>query len=287
MTVFTGEQGLVRLRRNAGSGAGFESRLNPDDVNVARKRFSFERSPHVFITGDRMEIATEDKSILELVAGHNYRDGAWYVHVDDTGGLRLYSNFDDAVNGSFANALPLIKPSATVEISAHTRDFRFNGLSQIQSWAITTSRQTIDTTVLGEEFVEQFSRGLISGQGQLTALWDYRKALCDSVKDCDGGEEPNYLCQLLLRLEQGARFDAEFYVLSNDDKSVWYEAECIITNVGLEFSPGLPVTSSIDFVMTGPISLHVGEPLGYVLQEDTEGIVLEEGNGLLALEEAL
>ena len=34
----------------------------------------------------------------------------------------------------------------------------------MRAWEITTSRQQVDTTTLGEEFVTKFSRGLISGQ---------------------------------------------------------------------------------------------------------------------------
>ena len=57
------------------------------------------------------EIGTQDQtSNLELVAD-DFPDGYWYCHVDDAGGIRLYDNFQDAVNGGRANALELVAPS--------------------------------------------------------------------------------------------------------------------------------------------------------------------------------
>ena len=36
----------------------------------------------------------------------------------------------------------------------------------MRSWEITTQRDTVDTTILGEEYKEYYDQGLVSGQGQ-------------------------------------------------------------------------------------------------------------------------
>ena len=86
------------------------------------------------ISGDRIEIYTADGSELELVDGHNFPDGMWHCHIDDAGGVRLYTEFEDAINGGFDKALVLVKPSATKQILVRTRDSRFQCLAQMQQW---------------------------------------------------------------------------------------------------------------------------------------------------------
>ena len=74
----------------------------------------------------------------------------------------------------------------------------------MQQWEITTSRTQVDTTVLGEEFVSQYTRGLISGQGSTTTFWDFKHEMCDPDGGSYNNEKPHYLCELLLRLKQGS-----------------------------------------------------------------------------------
>lgn len=284
MTIFLGEQGLVRLRRTAEDDGFLSSVLDADDVNAARRRFSFDFDHGALVTGDEVEIRTEDGSMLELVAGHNYPDGRWYMHVDDAGGIRLYRNFEDAINGGFKNAVDLVVPTRAIPIAVRTRMNRFRCLAQMRSWEFTTSRAAIDTTVLGDEFVNQFSRGLISGQGQLSCLWDYRQEPCDPMQPEERAEEANYLCQLLLRLQQGARFDGEFYITSATP-AVWYSAACIVTNVAMSFAPGAPVESRVEFVTSGRVELHTGQPDAFLLQQSGDTLLLEEHEGALLLED--
>ena len=78
-------------------------------------------------------------------------------------------------------------------------------------------------------------------------------------------EKPHYLCELLLRLKQGSLFHGQFVYQANQH---WYEADCVVTNVALNFAPGEVVQSRVEFVTTGPVDLHTGEPDGYTLQED-------------------
>lgn len=282
MSIYMGQDGGILLKRTAVGEGGLASALDPNDVNVSRKRFSFDFPAEALISGDRIEIYTNDKSNLQLVSGHNYPDGEWFCHIDDVGGVRLYDDFENAVNGGITNALTLIAPSSTQNILVRTRNSRFRCIAQMRSWEITTSRQQVDTTVLGEEFVTQFSKGLISGQGSIDCIWDYKKALCDPGVS-DNNEVPHYLCELLLRLKQGAGFRGQFYLFSGapSQRSVWYEADCVVTSAGLNFAPGEVVGSRVDFVTSGPIDLHLGAPDGFVLQEDTDLLLLEDDEKLV------
>lgn len=280
MSIYMGEQGSLRIERTADTDGMLRSALDPDDINVDRRRFSFDFPSEALISGDRIEIYTADGTNLELVSGHNFPDGIWYCHIDDAGGVRLYSEFEDAINGGINKALLLVKPSSTKQILVRTRDSRFRCLAQMQQWELTTSRSQVNTTVLGEEFVTQYARGLVSGQGTTTCLWDYKHELCDPMDAGINTEKPHYLCELLLRLKQGAVFKGQFFV-HQGPTSVWYESSCVVTNVALSFNPGQPVQSRVDFVTTGPIDLHTGEPDGYMLQEDTDLILQESDEGIL------
>ena len=68
-----------------------------------------------------LEIGTQDTSNLQLVAGHDFPDGYWYCHVDDTGGIRLYEGFEESINGGKANALELVAPAVAQPLFIHTR----------------------------------------------------------------------------------------------------------------------------------------------------------------------
>ena len=99
MSVYMGEDGGLMIKRTAVGQGLLRSQLDPGDVNVARKRFSFDFPVEALITGDRIEIFTADGSNLTLVDGHNFPDGLWHCHIDDAGGVRLYDEFEDAING--------------------------------------------------------------------------------------------------------------------------------------------------------------------------------------------
>ena len=283
MSVYMGEDGGLMIKRTAVGQGLLRSQLDPGDVNVARKRFSFDFPVEALITGDRIEIFTADGSNLTLVDGHNFPDGLWHCHIDDAGGVRLYDEFEDAINGGPDKAVALIEPPAAQQILVRTRNSRFRCYAQMKGWEFTTSRQQVDTTTLGEEFVTQFARGLISGQGSATCIWDYKNSLCDPMGDHSESEMPHYLCELLLRLKQGALFRGQFY-LHQGEPSVWYEADCIVTNAAMNFVPGTVIQSQVQFVTTGTIDLHTGQPDGFtltesgdlVLQENLDGILLED-----------
>ena len=276
MSVYLGEEGGLVIKRTAEGEGLLQSVLDSGDVNIDRRRFSFDFPAEALITGDRIEIYTVDGSNLELVKGHSYPDGRWFCHIDDTGGVRLYDDFDQSINGGIQNAIELVEPTAPQTILARTRNSRFRCYGQMRSWQLTTSRAAVDTTTLGEEFISQFSRGLISGQGQATCIWDYKRGKCETD---DLSEEPHYLCELLLRLKQGALFRGQFF-LYKGNPSVWYEADCVVTNVGLSFAPGEVVNSQVEFVTSGPIDLHTGQPDAFITQENTDLLLQESNEGI-------
>ena len=157
-------------------------------------------------------------------------------------------------------------------------------MAQTTEWSLTTQRESVDLTVLGENFRDNYANGLISGQGETTCLWEYRYAPCDD-KVSITQELPHYYAQLLLRLEQGALFKGRFFVhYCGDGAKVWYDADCVVTSVGFAFAPGQPIRTSVQFVTTGEIKLNVGEPDRMLLQED-DGLILQENAGPILLEE--
>lgn len=289
MAVFLGQNGHVELRRDA-SNQALATNLDPDDVNPNKKRFSVDFAAGALITGDQITIATSDKEPLELVAGHvdtagvYYPDWRGYVHVDDAGGLRLYSGFSESLAGKRENALDLVKPSAPLPVLVQTRDTNYNCIAQVTQYELTTSRDQVQTDVLGDEFRSYYEAGLISGQGTLDCFWEHSKGVCE--KGALNPEFSSYLAKLVLRLKQGSGFDGRFYVYScGDEPAVWYESKCIVTNVGLSVDPSQIVRTQIQFVATGPITLHQGQPVAYLLQED-DGVILQEDGSALELEDA-
>lgn len=289
MGVFLGNEGSVEIRREA-EGQALVTELSPDDVNVDRRRFSVEFAEGALIVGDQITIATRDGSPLKLVAGHVDDDGEYYpdwrgyVFIDDAGGIRLYDSFELSLRGNRFAALELVQPDSDVGIAIQTADKTFNCLGQISEYELTTSRDTINTDVLGEEFRNYYEAGMISGQGSLSCLWSHA-AYCG--QDSSDGEFPSYLARLILRLKQGAGFEARFYIYKGDGNTtaVWYECMCIVTNVALNVEPSQIVSTQIQFVATGPIVLHQGQPVAYLLQEDNALILQEDGSGLLLQDE--
>ena len=284
MSVYMGEQGLISLQRTAvGTGANaLATVLEPNDVTVVDKRFSADFPPSALINGDRIEIATQGGENLELVAGHNYPDGFWYCHTDEAGGIRLYDSFPDAINGAKDNALTLIAPSKAQPIYIRNRDETYQCVAKTTEWSLTTQRESVDLTVLGESFRDNYANGLISGQGETTAFWEYRYDQCDpGVKI--GDELSNYYAQLLLRLEQGALFKGRFFIYACSP-AVWYEADCIVTSCGFAFVPGQPIRTSVQFVTSGEIKLIMGQPERYLRQEDLD-LILQENDSRIRLEE--
>jgi len=283
MAVYFGQNGDVEIRRDTLL-ASLQTTLDPSDVNTSLKRFSVDKVSGSVITGDYVEIETLDKSTLELVSGHNYPDGSWYVHVDALGGIRLYNSFAHAITGGTTNALALVTPSAIKQITVRTRNFRYRHLARIKDFEITTSREQIDTTTLGDQFKRQYEAGLISGQGTMHCLWEHSEALADATPHATTREFPFYLAQLIIRLQQGADFLGRFFIYKDTSTSantVWYEANCVVTNVAVSVPAANEVTTRIEFITNGEIKLNTGTAPSFLLQEDSHKILQEDGGGIL------
>ena len=135
-------------------------------------------------------------------------------------------------------------------------------------------------------FASGLRLGLVSGQGRIECFWDHANELCDP-SGCSGAELPIYLAQLCIRLVQGADFFARFFIYTpggddprGDVNSVWYESECIVTNVSVTVPAGEAIESAIDFVTTGDFKLLIGTPPSYLLTEEPAKLLQEDGSGI-------
>ena len=282
MAIYFGSTGFIELKRDA-LNADIPSSLNSADVNTSKKRFSVDNVLGSLITGDQVEIETVDKSNLELLSGHNFPDLRKYIHIDDMGGIRLYNTFASALAGEVTDALTLTAPSSTKNILIRTRNTRFRPLAKITEFEITTTRDTVDVTNLGAEFRQQYENGLISGQGTIQTIWQHRNFQNDTA-DFASPEFPVYLSQLLVRMQQGADFEGSFYVYHDPTQttnSVWYQSMCVVTNVAINVPASGLVEARIEFITNGEIRLHNGVPPSFLLLENSDKILQEDGDGIL------
>ena len=282
MSIYFGSTGFIELKRDALNSA-IETSLNPDDVNINKKRFSVNKVSGSLITGDQIEIETNDGSNLELLSGHSFPDLRKYIHIDDMGGIKLYETFASALAGEVTDALTLTAPNSTKNISIRTRNTRFRPLAKITEFEITTERDTVDITNLGEEFRKQYENGLISGQGTIQTIWQHRNFQNDTP-GVASPEFPVYLSQLLVRMQQGADFEGRFYVYhdpSQSTNSVWYQSMCVVTNVAINVPASGLVEARIEFITNGEIRLHNGVPPSFLLLESSDKILQEDGDGIL------
>ena len=284
MGVYFGQSGEIALRRDALQSA-LRTKLDPADVNTSTKRFSVDHSSGSLLTGDEVEIETADGSTLELVSGHNYPDGKWFINVDPVGGMRLFDTFPKAIEGVQTNALTLVSPSAAKDILIKTRNERYRHVAGVKDFEMTTTREQVDLTNLGDEFRNQYEAGLISGQGSMSCIWEH--SYDTGTRKNEYGSDPEfpfYLAQLIIRLQQGADFDGRFYIYKDSNTSlhtVWYEAKCVVTNVAVSVSASQEITTRIEFITTDVITLNTGATPGYLLQEDEYKILQENQSPIL------
>ena len=283
MSVYLGYTGSVELERDS-TDSPLATTLDPSDVNVSRRRFSVDFNISSLVTGDRVEIATTDGSTLELVSGHSYPDGSWYIHIDDAGGIRLFANFEASLSGQEGDALQLVAPSAAQNITLQTKNDRYRFMARIRDFEITTSRDTVDLTALGNEFRDQYEKGLISGQGTLNCLWESNGSIAGSGYGATTAEFPSYLARLVVRVQQGADFHGRFFIFAGtpeQPESVWYETKCIITNVAVSVSNDRAIETRVDFVTSEQIVLKQGKPPAYLLQEEGYYLLQEDGSRIV------
>jgi hypothetical protein len=296
MGIYLGQIGQIELTRKSIEGS-LESIVNPSDVNAARNRFSFDFDEGYLINGDLIEIATTDRTNLDFVAASGWTAGSvqtsgdWYVFIDELGGIKLYDNFDDSLEGSTAGQITLASIARDIPIRVTVRDRDSRILANVVDYELNTNRETVDITSLSDQHRQQYS-SLITGSGRLTAHWDYTNTA--------GTEPVHYLMQLVVRTEVGSSFHGKFYVKAENttaqtgdfyatqiNDALWWEFDALVTNAAVSFTPDSIIVGTIDFVATGPIRLKARtQQKRYLLQESGDKIELEQAaDSYLLLEE--
>jgi len=277
MTVYLGTFGEVELRR-VFDGGELRSTINVSDVNATEKRFSFDFEHGQLVSGDQVEITSTDGSALDFVNSYTDAGIKRFVHVDELDGIRLYDSFANAVSGGKPNAIALATPGNSIPIKVVVESAAPRLLAQVQSFEINTERETVDTTVLSDEFRSRVNT-LISGSGRITAFWEYTG---DTEK-----EVPMYLYELAHRTKVGSNFIGRFYIKKNgynpgnnaarDGDEIWWRVVGIITSAAIQFSPDSTVQITADFITTGPLRLRMStQAPDALLQEDYGDIRLEQ-----------
>ena len=291
MAVYLGNVGNVEIARRSIED-GLESIVNPSDVNAGRNRFSFDFDEGCLISGDLVEITTTDGTDLDFIDASGWGDntvqssGNWYIFIDELGGIRLYDNFDDSLEGSAAGLVSLVEINRDIPITVTVRDRVGRLLACVTDYELNTNRETVDVTGLSDRYREQYS-SLITGSGRITAQWDYVN---------EAGQEPiHYLMQLVLRTEIGSGLHMKLYVKSGDtdaaggsfsatqlNDALWWEFDALVTSSATSFAPGDIIVSTIDFVATGAIKLRARTTtVSRLLQEAGDPMLLEQGGYLL------
>ena len=277
MSVYLGTGGEVELLREFQGNVGFNGQIRPSDVNVNRKRLSFDFTPGTLLTGDQLELKTTDGLALSCFDNYFKPGRKTFIHVDELGGLRFYNTFAGAINGSFSDAISLAVPGGTLSVVARVRNDNYRVLAQVRGFELNTQRETVDTTALSEEFRSRLST-LMSGSGSMTCLWEYTGSASKEL--------PQYLLNLVLRTEVGSAFQAKFYLKDAEGTTgkandrIWYQVEAVITACAVQFLPSDAVEFTADFVTTGKISLKTAIlQSSYVLQEDSDKLILDQALG--------
>lgn len=304
MTVYLGDAGGIEIRRFVDGDDPISGVLIPEMVHTEVDRFAHpfdtvlgprgngELSP--FITGDRVRIQTTDGNgntvDVPLVLFANLTDVSvveFYANVDPVGNIAAYPSFEDAINNNKPARYPLVLPSANQNVQVIPAAGPAICLANVTSYQFTTEREAVDCTGLGTEFRDNYTRGLISGQGELECLWDYSfYKLCAKDAGCVT-DVSHYLLELAQRVTYGADFLGTFFLNRSEDPelpSIWQEAQCVITGASFQVQTSAIIRSSIRFVTTGPFKFGIGTPhyellkedLSFLLQEDDSEIFLEQ-----------
>ena len=294
MTVFVGNSGVVKLRRSTPSTA-FASTVDPSDINVTKKRFSFDFPQEMLLTGDLLQIESTNGANLAFIdasgwdGGSQLPDGNWYINVDELGGIYLYDTFANALNGQSTGRITLAAISTAIPIRVKSVQAEYNILGLVRSFELNNDREVVDITALGDEFRKNES-SLISGSGSIECQFHYEPDIAGLTVDSD---VPSYLHELILRQKLGAEFDAELHIvqkgknLDSTGDQFYFEFKGIVTNAAIGLGTGQLTVSNFNFVTTGAITpkLGIGLTTDYVLKEDTDRILLEQpGSGKLELE---
>jgi len=280
MTVYLGTFGEIELRRIF-NGSTLQSLIDVADVNATEKRFSFDFEENQLLSGDQIEITSTDGSGLDFINGYTDSSVKKFIHVDELDGIRLYNTFAHAVSGGKTNAIALATPGNAIPIKVIVESAAPRLLAQVNSFEINTERETVDTTVLSDEYRTRVN-SLISGSGRISAFWEYTGN--------SSQELPMYLYELAHRTKVGSNFIGRFYikksgynpggVAERGDDEIWWRVEGIITAAAIQFSPDSTVQITADFITTGELRLRMKtQTSDAVLQEDSGEIRLDQDSG--------
>ena len=277
MSVYLGTHGKVELQREFNGGSLF-STINTGDVNVTKKRFSFDFDHGQLLTGDQIEITSTDGSALDFIDSYTDSSVKKFIYVDEIDGIRLYDSFAHAVNGGSSNATTLAAPGDAIPIEVTVENAIPRLMAQVNSFEVNTERETVDTTALSDEFRTRVNT-LISGSGRLSAFWEYTGDTANEL--------PHYMLELALRTRVGSNFKGRFYikttghnpsgVAARADDELWYQVNGIITAAAVQFAPDNTVQITADFVTTGTIEIRMNlEVPDDLVQEDGSVLRLDQ-----------
>lgn len=287
MTVYLGSSGRIELTRSS-DGQKVEASVGSADVNPQLSAFGLTdiNDASTISTGDLVVIRAVGGRMLEWLDpscwGDNARhpDITAYANVNPAGLIRLYEEFEEAVNDETDKRLTVTPfTGAPIPITLEVASISARCLGQVTRFEFNSERQAVDVSQLGEEFRNNLGTA-ISGNGTLDAFFSYSRDICDGEQRVRENELSLYMHQLVVRQQLGAAFKASLYVISrgtgaDSDDEIWYEINGVITNCGFSMAPGEAVRSTIQFVTTGPIELKVRLVSNYLLQEDASRIALE------------
>lgn len=280
MTVFAGHYGQIEIKRIGGDEA-LQLRLSPENIATGRKRFSlgtkdgFDLPSGTINTGDRVRLTTQDSRGLPFrlftnAANTTYIDNPaaanlpieFFANIDAMGAMRMYRSFSDAINNSgsgfIAQPLSVSASEAPWDVTVNLVAGAFHKVGQVQGFTFSTDRESTDVTALGEQF-RNFSQSAISGSGTVDCLF--------SFKNLNDEEIPLALCELVQKIEIGARFTGKFYLLEpranqipgySTFEGVWYEVNGIMTRAGINVRSDQIVECSFDFISAGAFALRSG-----------------------------
>lgn len=288
MTFFLGTKGNVRLRRATAVNIGeLADQVDSADINTTLNRLSFDGAGENLLTGDRVDISTDDARGLLF-----FNPAVWssatiepsisaYVNVNAAGGLRFFPTFETAINNTRASEYALASFAGNpVPIRYQVRDVSASVLGNVIDYTFATDREAIDATSLSDKFRQLYSAGILSGSGSITCAFDYTTAGVT--------ETPLLMLQLIQRLDIGSEFDCGLYLTDKavdaGVENVFYSFTAMITKAGVEVRAGDIINCTIDFVATGEIRLLIGQLEDYILKEDDDRINLEQSLDFLLKE---
>ena len=288
MPYFIGNTGAVRLRRGSDDIlTTISGSIVPDDVNLSLNRVGVEASIDNLLTGDKVDIETADSRGLAFIPASNWSSNviedtfSCFVNVNAAGGLRLYPDFEAAVNNQRGNEIALQSFTGDpINISIRIRDINYNFLGHVTNYEFNATRENIDITSLSDKFRKQYEAGLLSGSGRIDANFD--------PKTTHVAESSLLMLQLIQRIQVGAACDMALFltdkIRDTNEDSIFYRLTAVITSAGVTVGVGDVITCTLDFVTTGEVRLLVGQVSDFLLKEDDDRIQKQQDLDFLLVE---